>query len=161
MELGLAWPCVVWWPSFHKSRISNVIVQQLSVVLPSRAMNSACLMFLLTVRVVLCGKVDLDEVFKEEGESRPLFEDVVYDQSIAFEIFMDEDESFNIEDRSREGPKAPTFDKLKPETTVSAVTDLSSNSGSKAVARSTAVVLFVYLTNVNLIFSHMNQNLMV
>ena len=161
MKLGLAWPCVVWRPSFHKSRISNVIVQQLSVVLPSRAMNSACLMFLLTVRVVLCDKVDLDEVFKEEGESRPLFEDVVYDQSIAFEIFMDEDESFNIEDRSGDGPKAPTFDKLKPETTVSAVTDLSSNSGSKAVARSTAVVLFVYLTNVILIFSHMNQNLMV
>ena len=160
MKLGLAWPCVVWRPSFHKSRISNVIVQQLSVVLPSRAMNSACLMFLLTVRVVLCDKVDLDEVFKEEGLSRPLFEDVVYDQSIAFEIFMDEDESFNIEDRS-EGPKAPTFDKLKPETTVSAVTDLSSNSGSKAVARSTAVVLFASLTNVILIFSHMNQNLMV
>ena len=161
MKLGLAWPCVVWRPSFHKSRISNVIVQQLSVVLPSRAMNSACLMFLLTVRVVLCDKVDLDEVFKEEGESRPLFEDVVYDQSIAFEIFMDEDESFNIEDRSREGPKAPTFDKLKPETTVSAETHLSSNSGSKAVARSTAVMLFVYLTNVILIFSHMNKNSMV
>jgi len=131
-----------------------------SVVLSSRAMNGACLMFLLTARLVLCDKVDLDEVFKEEGESRPLFEDVVYDRSIAFEIFMEEDESFNIEDRSRDGPKAPTFDKLKPETTVSAVTDLSRNSGSKAVARSTANVLFVYLTNVILIFSHMNQNLM-
>ena len=116
-------------------------------------------MFLLTARLVLCDKVDLDEVFKEEGESRPLFEDVVYDRSIAFEIFMDEDESFNIEDRSRDGPKAPTFDKLKPETTISAITDLSSNSGS--TARSTSNVLFVFLTNVIFIFLHVNRKVMV
>ena len=70
----------------------------------------------LTVRLVVGKEVDLGEVFNPALEGgRPLFEDVAYDSDIAFEIFMDEDESFNIGERNKEGPKAPKFNNLMTE----------------------------------------------
>ena len=83
-------------------------------------MKSTQLLFLFVLGLMVelvVGKeeVDLEEVLNPALEGRPLFEDVAYDSNIAFEIFMDEDESFNIEERNEEGPKAPNFNNLKPD----------------------------------------------
>ena len=75
------------------------------------------------VKLAMSKEVDLGEVLNPALEGRPLFEDVSYDSNIASEIFMDEDESFNIGERNTDGPKAPRLNNLK--------TDNSESLGKK------------------------------
>ena len=78
-----------------------------------------------------------------------LFEDVAYDSNIAFEIFMDEDESFNIAERNKEGPRAPKFSILKTDDSESSdkkdEKNLNPDIHSRSSSFSTHILLFVGL----------------
>ena len=96
----------------------NHVMPQSCVMITMKSTSSILFSFLLglMVRLVVGKEVDLGEVFKPGLEGgRPLFEDVAYDSDIAFEIFMDEDESFNIAERNKDGPKAPKFNNIMTE----------------------------------------------
>ena len=103
----------------------------------------------LMVKLVATKEVDLGEVLNPVLEGRPLFEDVAYDSNIAFEIFMDEDESFNIAERNKEGPKAPKFSILKTDDSESSdkkdEKNLNPDIHSRSSSFSTHIVLFVGL----------------
>ena len=106
----------------------------------------------LMVKLAVSKEVDLGEVLNQEGVGRPLFEDVAYDSSMAFEIFMDEDESFNIADRNEDGPKAPKFNNLETGGSVdqheeNLNPDLRSHSSASSTQITVCVVFFVYLEN--------------
>ena len=81
-------------------------------------MKSTSLLFYfllgLMASLVVGKEVDLGEVLNPALEGRPLFEDIAYDSNVAFDIFMDEDESFNLAERNEDGPKAPNFNNLMP-----------------------------------------------
>ena len=109
---------------FH-APYNHVVKPQSCVIITTMKSTSLLFSFLLGLVVVLVvGKeVDLGEVLNPALEGRPLFEDVSYDSNIASEIFMDEDESFNIGERNTDGPKAPRLNNLK--------TDNSESLGKK------------------------------
>merc|ERR1711971_190062 len=79
-----------------------------AIMMSITSLNFSFLMGLM-VKLAMSKELDLGEVLDQDGVGRPLFEDVAYDSSLAFEIFLDEDESFNIADRNEDGPKAPKF----------------------------------------------------
>ena len=102
------------------------------------------------VRLAMSKELDLGEVLDQEGVGRPLFQDVAYDSSMAFEIFMDEDESFNIADRNEDGPKAPKYN--NPKTGGSGDKhgenlnpDIRSHSGASSTQITIFVVFIAYM----------------
>ena len=102
------------------------------------------------VKLVVGEEVDLGEVLNPALEGRPLFEDVAYDSNIAFEIFMDEDESFNIAERNEEGPKAPKFNNLNTDNSESSDNkekgkNLNPDIHSRSSSFSTHIIMFVGL----------------
>ena len=121
-------------------------------------MKQIDLLSLLLIAKLSVGKdVDLGEVLNiSQEEERPLFEDVAYDSNIAFEIFMDEDESFNIAERNKEGPKAPKFSILKTDDSESSdkkdEKNLNPDIHSRSSSLSTHTMAFVGLAVVYLEF---------
>ena len=114
--------------------------------------RTSLLISFLMVKLAVNKEVDLGEVLDKEGVGRPLFEDVAYDSSMAFEIFMDEDESFNIADRNEDGPKAPKFNNLQTDDSdhkdgENLNPDLHSHSSASSTQITVCVVFFVYLEN--------------
>ena len=122
-------------------------------------MKQIDLLSLLLIAKLSVGKaVDLGEVLNiSQEEERPLFEDVAYDSSIAFEIFMDQDESLNVGERNQDGPKAPTLHTPKPDDVLDDIDssnneedfpDLHSHSRASSTYIAVFVGLIVYLANI-------------
>ena len=91
---------------------NHVIPQSYVTVIMKNTILLFSFLLGLMASLVVGKEVDLGEVLNPALGGRPLFEDIAYDANVAFDIFLDNDESFNLAERNEDGPKAPKFNNL-------------------------------------------------